>query len=427
MAMRARLTDPNGPAWTRLVVPMLALAIALGGVFAPWSGSMRGVSFCVAAALFFIGPLVFGRRRTQEVELDLGAGCVEVKGCARTMKQTIRAADVYAASAARSTNGVGVAIVRGSRNARPIVLDLPDEDGAKAVRDALGIGHFGLGILTWPTARRPLDDWTSLARVVGAATWLTIAATVFFKDLLPLTAMASMAMPVWCLLMIVHALSRTASGPCVVLEPLGVNVNNVGRGFYFIPYPQIAGVRVVKGVGIRLELHGAAPFMIHAKALRIGRRGLSHEEREHVAAQILSASQRAHGAGAAPHVVEARVADLAKGSERARAWLARIDTVAEMLTRGPGYRGAGFEETELWATLEDHDAPSDVRAAAARVLVRVAPDRAPARVESVIAAVRDEPARARIRIAIDPDVDAASAELDEIEAKERIARHKRAS
>jgi hypothetical protein len=116
--------------------------------------------------------------------------------------------------------------------------------------------------------------------------------------------------------------------------------------------------------------------------------------------------------------VGARIADLGKGQERARSWLDRLDATAQMMSQSPGYRGAGFEEADLWATLADHDAPPDVRAAAARVLARVAPAEAEKKIEEVLAAVREEPTRRRIRIAIDADVELASRELEELEAQE---------
>ncbi len=68
----------------------------------------------------------------------------------------------------------------------------------------------------------------------------------------------------------------------------------------------------------------------------------------------------------------------------------------------------------LWLALESPDAPTRVRAAAARVLARVDPDEAKKRVASVLACDRDEHACAVIRVALEDDVDVAARELEEL-------------
>jgi len=69
------------------------------------------------------------------------------------------------------------------------------------------------------------------------------------------------------------------------------------------------------------------------------------------------------------------------------------------------YRALSAEPPELWALLEDPEAPADVRAAAARVLHRVDKDALRVRVVEVLATVRDEDTRTRIADSISSDDD----------------------
>lgn len=422
--MRARLTDPMGPTWIRWAIPLFSMALAVLSAFGPWDGSGTGFVFSLSMAILFLGSLVIGRRPSRDVNLELGAGYIAVTG-AGALNQRIHVRDIRAASTARGARGVGLALVRGAEGARPLFLDLGGEDGAKAVRDALGIGHFGLGTLTWPTMPRAIDRWNVGARLVGGAVWLFLATSALIEALIPYSMLSAVTLlPICSVLIVTALLSRASAGECIAMHAKGVSIRSARQGWEFVPYASIATVTTNADDEILLELHTSQkPMVIRAKTTEMGRNALSREERDHVVAQILSAAQRAHGEGEPPPAIGARVADLAKGQERARAWLARLDATAELLASGRGYRGAGFEEEDLWTTLEDHDAPADVRAASARVLLRVAPELARKRVASVLAAVRDEPARDKIRIAIEPDVEHASRELDEIEQRETRHRY----
>lgn len=62
--------------------------------------------------------------------------------------------------------------------------------------------------------------------------------------------------------------------------------------------------------------------------------------------------------------------DLKRGQETTTAWLQRLDAQASALRSG-AYRGEGYNVSELWQALDDHDAAPEVRVAAARVLLRV--------------------------------------------------------
>ena len=136
------------------------------------------------------------------------------------------------------------------------------------------------------------------------------------------------------------------------------------------------------------------------------------EERAHLVAQILSAASRARGEGPLPPTLPAPLARLAPKGESERAWLQRIDAAAASIASAEAYRGSDLDPRDLWAALESPDAPARVRAAAARVLARVAPDEAKTRVAQVLASDRDPRACACIRVALEEDVETAARELE---------------
>jgi hypothetical protein len=414
--MRARILDPAGPAWTRAAPIALGLLLAVLGAFGPGTATVRGVVFLVGMATLFVGPLFVGRQRTRDATLRLAPGAVTVTGAGR-LNQTIRAAKVTAASTARVGDRVALALQRDGRANRPLVLEVASEVDAKALREALGIGFFGFGVLAWPTGPRPVDTWDAFARIVAGLAWIALALTIAADSPLLGYAIVAAVMTVPVALVVMLTTVASGTGPAVVLHSTGLFVRSWPLRQEFVPYAKITGVSAIDGA-ILLDIEGTPAPMIVATRRTRTHRGLSPDEREQVVAQVRCAAERARGAGDPPPTIAPRIADLARGDDEPRAWIARVDATAAQIASHRGYRGAGFEPAELWTTLEDPDAPSDVRAAAARILARVSPDETPARVERVLATVRDEPTRKRIRVALDDDVDAladALASLDESE------------
>jgi hypothetical protein len=418
--MRARILDPAGPAWLRAAPVVLGLVLALFGAFGPGTATLRGVTFMIGMAALFAGPVFIRRQRARDATLRLEPGAVTVTGAGR-LNQTIRAHKVTAASTARIGDRVVLALQRDRRAGRPVMLEVGSEEDANALREALGIGFFGFGELAWPTGPRPVDAWDTIARIVAGLAWIALAVTVATDSSMLGYAIAATVMIVPVALVVMLAGLASGAWPAVVMYASGLLVRRSTLRQEFVPYAKIKGVRAVDGA-ILVEVEDAtAPVIIATRGART-HRGLSPDERDHVIAQIRCAAERARGGGDAPPTVAPRIADLGRGNEDPRAWIARVDATAAQVASHPGYRGAGFEPAELWSTLENPDAPSDVRAAAARILARVAPEETPARVERVLATVRDEPTRTRIRVALDEDGDAlaeALVSLDEADAVRR--------
>jgi hypothetical protein len=114
---------------------------------------------------------------------------------------------------------------------------------------------------------------------------------------------------------------------------------------------------------------------------------------------------------------------LRRNGETAREWLVRLDMAGQMLSAGSGYRGNSLDAADLWTILEDPEAEPELRAAAARVL-RHSPDNR-VRIDTAVAAVRDESTNRRLRVAVEDDLDEACQELAYLDASDTVdrARH----
>jgi hypothetical protein len=139
------------------------------------------------------------------------------------------------------------------------------------------------------------------------------------------------------------------------------------------------------------------------------------EEREHLVAQLRSASQRARGQGPQGPGMPPSVVALAPRDKPDREWLERLDATAAALSPSPSrgaYRRPDLDVDDLSMALASPDTPAPIRAAAARVLARIAPEQASVQIARVIEEECDEDTRALLRIALEEDVDAAARVLD---------------
>jgi hypothetical protein len=329
-------------------------------------------------------------------------------------------ADVQGASTARRSDGVSLALGLRSQPGSPIELHFATEEEARAALSALGIGHRGTGTLMWHL----VPGWLGLAdrvlRLGAGLSWLAVAVGLFFATLgveaagllLGLATLASVATT---LALVVTAVARSAASTVIVLDPHGLGVGQAG-----LPYTQLRWDEVENASASPRGLHLATrrgPLRIALPAL------VAEPTVRHVTAQILSAAKRARGLGpeAPDHT---SVADLARGEqEPVRAWLARLDG---LLGQGFGYRGRPLSVADLWALLEDPDAAADARAAAARLLARIAPDELRVRIAPVLSTIADEGRRRRIYLACHvEETERAAAELEALEREEKEPRARR--
>jgi hypothetical protein len=413
--IRARVCDPVGPRWTRALVPLVGLALLVFGPLVPIWGEARGAAALLGIALLVVAIAARPRLRAREGVLEVTPGRVRVR--AGLLSQRILATDVCAASSARTARGVALAIVRRDLPARPIVLEVDDTTRLEQVRDALRLGHFGFGEISWPTRRVLRDTMGFFASILLAAGWVGMAAAAAFGAAGVCLTLALAVIPLtgaWCLAVFLAGGSR----PRIVLSPHAFTLFDGPlermfdsppdrRGAHAVGYADVLGATVSPGA-LRIETrHG--PITVDARAM-------TYDERGHVAAQLVNAMLRAQGKGEAPPAVPSSLATLIPRDEAKRAWLERVDaTAASLASGGDAYRGTPIDAAELRSALENPDAPDPVRAAAARILARVDPSEASACVARVLATERNATTRARIRIALEEDVEIAARQLDQLD------------
>jgi hypothetical protein len=402
--LRARVCDPAGPRWWRIaaavgVLPLAAMAIAL-----PMSGTAHAVVLLLGIAWLAVGRLVVPRLRPRGCSVAVEPGAIRVKH-AGAMSQRVAADQVRAASTSELPGGAySLALVRHEEGDPPLWLELETKEAVDQVRRALGIGHAGFGALRWPPERGGFHNLPTAADAVAALGWLAIVGAVFLGATEVALAIALPIVPLTLVAMVMATTSRTGQHR-VVLTAQGVHVFVEGRGA-LLPWDTIVDAKV-EGTGLLIETRDGRRIVPMRRALP--------REREHLAAQIRSGAGRARGEGPLPPELPASVAVLSPRDEGRRAWLERLDATAASLSHGDGYRQTSVEARDLWTVMESPDAPASLRAAAARILARVAPEEAGDRIAKALAMEHDRETRQCIRVALEEDLDVAARELDRLD------------
>jgi hypothetical protein len=332
--------------------------------------------------------------------IDVEPGAIRLRR-AGAVSQHIRAADVRAASAARLPTGFSLALVRYEPGDPPLWLELQTADDVERVRRALGVGHSGFGELSWPP-RRTFHGKRTPVDVLAAALWLATIAAVYANSEADVTLGV---------LFVVLAVVATALGAAtrrsrhgVSLSPAGLTIADGARTR--TPWADVVAADA-QGEALLVRTSAGAQLVPTPDALPL--------EREHLVAQIRSAALRAHGEGPLPPGVPSSLAVLAPRDEGSRAWIERVDATAATLLDRDGYRRTGVVERDLWETLESTDAPPRLRAAAARILARVAPEEAGPRIAQVLVQEHDAGAGDCIRVALEEDVELAAQAFDRLD------------
>jgi hypothetical protein len=412
--MRARVLDPVGPLRFRALPWLLGPLTFLLACFLPLGDVASFSMFVASGALFCVTPFIPFRGKPHEAELVFRPGAVEIKKAGRA-NQKIRAKDILGATTALVPDGVLLTLNHKKRKSVPIQMIVKDLESVKKVRDALGIGHDGFGTVFFPTDSRAAETGDGVLRglsLIGFIAAFIARVAGESSDLYMTLAVLSIIGGVIGLL--IKASGASAVAPYVAMRADGVHVFG-SAGWRVIPYASIANIDE-RPEGLMISLHGYPPVLVPAKATRFMYHGMSVEERKLAIAQILSASQRAHGAAPPKPNVTTRVDVLKRNGEAARSWLARLDVAAQTVGNA-GYRGGQIEEQDLWTILEDPDGEVEMRAASARVLRNRGPD-ARARVETIVGAVRQDAAQKRIRIALEDDIEAAGQQMEALEQEE---------
>ncbi|HEU4405785.1 MAG TPA: hypothetical protein VFS43_10880 [Polyangiaceae bacterium] len=422
--MRARIYDPVGPWWWRLPLPLLG-ALCLGGGLAWGQGGGRAIAWPVVVAglgLLALSRVLPTRFAERDARLELAPGRVEVRE-AGPLTQRIDATRVRAASTAQLEGEYAVALEGPGRGRHPLVLKVRAAREVERLCDALGVGYYGVGELRWAgdsNARR-LERSVAWAGAAGGA---FVAACLVSPGLLeasaPFFALAVSWVATAALVLAGLALERLRrGGPSrwVGLTKAGLDLSQMGLAFRFVPYHLIEAVTEAEGA---VEVTLVRPY----GALRIPLPlpspldGGSAADVAALAAQLRTAARRARGDRAPEPGVGPSVEALRRHGESVKAWLERLDATAQAMRAGSIYRGAAVSARELCEALDNHDADPELRAAAARVLLRVDPGEARPRVDAALATLRDADARRRLRLVADEADEADGEALEALEALE---------
>ena len=411
--------DPKGPVGWRLLPyagGLVGFAATLGALAAQSVPAIACGAIATMAAIA-AAPLLPGRWRPRRAELEVHPGHVRVHAGAAS--QTLRPQDVEGASTADRGGGrVVMSIARRGRSGVPIALELDSAADAARVRDALGIGHAGFGAVVWPLRPRgegALRAYAKVALGLALAAYLLLALAVLaLGGLVEGPAAAGVLVLVFvlgflALLSVAHRGSGSftpESEPRIALWGDGLHLAFEGAA-RTLPFSDVASAATERD-RLVIETTGGERILLPFPPTELSR-GLSREDQAVVLAQIRAAAARARGLGTPRPEVPETVGELAhRPSEPAIEWLARVERSAALLRQG--YRGATFEPEDLWSVLDDPDAPADLRAAAARILVRV-DDGARPRVAALAEATRDDRERLLLLTA-DSDAEAFAPEID---------------
>ncbi len=421
--MRAAFTDPQGPMTWRVLPYLGAISTFCLAVFGLDGMPAWTLGLLSLSVFNLLGVVSFRQRKPRDAEIVPRPGAIEIKN-AGTRNQRIHTKDITGATTARTKDGVLLTFMHAKRD-QPITLRVERDADAAAIRQALGIGHGGFGVVGWRSV--PTDGRKSavVGRIFAASVTLfclTLAILGATEAAAILGAIFGMFAGIGMLIGIADLLGRP-NDPSIVMTSEGLRLRTV-RGWFALPYDAVLGIDDHKRGVVFTVPPPYGTVGVECSGPMHG--GVTAHDREVLTAQIHSASQRARGLGPQKHDVSERLDVLRRNGESPRDWLMRLDMQGRLLTTAPGYRGNTLDAEDLWAILEDPEADGELRAAAARVLRHSPQMDARPRIDAAVAAVRDEGTTKRLRIAISDDVDAASQELAQLETQELQARLLRA-
>ncbi len=418
--MRARLHDPAGPGWTRWLRLALGLVLFLSGLLGP----MTVVSWLMfVSGLLLVLPfsMFFGRRPPREVFVEPLPGRIRIRG-AGLLEQDIAVADLEGAVAATDEGKTVFALQQRLRPDLPTLLETYDAVSTQAIRDSLGVGAKGFGTVRWETAPAVYPTIDRVSRALATVAWLVFAAaTMAGADPRWVYELSGVALLVAVLMTGVVTTIATARvflmPPTVALASDTVEIRSDGTTKRL---PLAGIVRVIaKRDGIAFATsEPALATLIATPLVTRGLHGLTAEERAHLVLHLESAVAR--GRAVAPARMEALLDMRRTRDESARAWLSRLELAAAVMHDTGAYRGGSIDKAHLWEIALDHDADPSTRATAARLLARLEPEEMRLRVAPLLSAVRNDNERALLRVALEPDLDVAVRELEELEHRMRL-------
>ncbi len=386
-ARRARVTFAVFPALLYLMAIILPAIVIDPGYLA---------LFFVPAPVLLIYMLRL-KPSPRTSTLEIGPGMVRER---RPFGLRIRARDVTGVSACSHQDGYAVT-VQLRRDPAPHTFVVKDEATLLRLRDALGGGHDGGGLIGWPTQRDPREVMLTAVGMGASAFCLGVLGSLFAFAFAFTRAFPKPPQKVESILLTDQGLIWNFGGPRVFPYAQIGRASRIGKLLFLDPVKRTPG---------------------SADHVTIPLKSLSDAEIDLLISQLDSAIRRSRGERTLRDSALERVQALKRNeSEPIKEWLIRLEAVATAL-RGNDYRSVPVNADDLWRIATDPDETFEDRTAAGRVLIKAQGPATRMRVETALANSRAP--EQRIRVALDDDIDVATNALTEdvLERKKLMAR-----
>lgn len=410
MSIEARVHAPTASFAERIGVYGLAGAVFGLGLVAANTFPFADKLLIAGLWIWLVSPLLLRRPRGTLAHIECGGGEIYIRPD-RMPPRTVKTGKLAGASVVRNGDGAVVTLSeRGSRS--PIAIEVKSADAANELRSALGIPHGGFGEILWCLEPHGGDLPLAFTRAVAALLFLlafamsALSGTVSSELMTLGFAMAFIAA--------VIAVARFLTDDRTLRMHAGgmlISTDTAER-MSFADIEEITDDG--KAIVIR-EKASRGRLIVRCAPTRLSS-GMSAEERAFMIAQLQGALVVSNG-GAAPFVDPTSHLDALKRNDASPAdWLARLDALASLQTSA-AYRTTTIAKDDLWRALESHDASAEVRAGAARVLLRISPEKEQDRIARAIDSIHDDGERAHIRAALRDDLEEAAAALEATERR----------
>jgi hypothetical protein len=412
--LNALVHRPGGSARSRRAASLgLAGAGTIAAlVIASWAGPAPGVfvsTVLVALGVLALFTASFADRRRAPFLATLELLPGRLLG-ATTAKLTASPSKV-------GSDEVSLVLAQKPLGSRPTVLRLPSEESADLVRRCLGVGAGGFGQAQWTTG--PARD--GFLRTFFRVAWRTLLAATIFEFVFAAREAYGLVFLTVCTGAIALAmrLTRDRDPPWIQLSARGLSGHTHRQGKLVDLHIPFAAIQSVDASARDTMVVDCAPPFGRVELdtrVRRGLRGLDLDEREHVAAQIRAAADRARRPSFFAEK-RARLELLRRRDDSYAHWLSRLDGLALSLRGARDYRSVALDERDLWDAVEDPEFDNELRSAAARVLAGLEQPEVKKRISAAISAERDPAAMRRFRVTLEPEVEVAARELEELERR----------
>jgi hypothetical protein len=428
-SIKARVHAPTAPLWQRAATYAVGSAFIVAGLVALNSFPIADTLLGIGAWILLAAPFFLHRQNAKSAQISVVPGRIEIRS-PHFSKRTVTTRELSGALVADDGTRFVLTLAERSAPRAPVSIELGDERSLKEIRKALGIRRDGFGKVTWSLEARALDMFDIACRLIALlALTLAGSAALLHVDISALahflsTGYVAVVASILCAItrLVTEEPTITVSKSEITYKKAGVsevidkqNLTTVYEGPSVIALPN-----TLKGTPNAILLN-QTQALFESEPVTWTRSGMRREERALLTFHLRNEATKARGEKEDVGDEGATIRQLERGEAKAIDWLARVDALASTQTQ-VGYRGAQISTDDLWTAVENHETARDVRAAAARILMRVSPEKAQDRIAAALDSIHDDSERAHLRAALDSDPEAAAREIESLDEDETSAR-----